>query len=82
MLKLMLYTILNIHGRAASYKIFYNLEEDKYLFKPADSLSFELPAFITWRHKGHWLFEGLNDPTIQKQALEDIINTVEMKSSY
>ena len=76
MMKLMLYTTLEVQGRAIAYKIFYNLDENKYFIKP-DGLSFNLPRFQIWRNKRRWYFEGLEDKAVQEQAIEVMENFVE-----
>ena len=75
-MKLMLHVTLEIHGRAIRYKVFYNLDENKYFIKP-DGLSFNLPRFQIWRSKGRWHFEGLDDKAVQVQAINIIETLVE-----
>ena len=77
MMKLMLYTTLKVDGNSLPYKVYYNLNYNKYLFKP-DSKNYDLPVFHTWKRSSQWHFVGCEDTIIQKQAIDDITNRVEM----
>lgn len=76
-MKLMLYTTLHVKNQPVAYKIYFHPGEKKYYFK-TDRPHLEHPSFYVWHFRRQWLFEGINNPYLQEQAIEDMQNVLEM----
>jgi hypothetical protein len=73
MMKLLLYTTLFVDSRLVAYKIYFNPENERYLFKPTLAGQGS-PTICIGRSGEGWQFEGCHDNHTRSQVMEDIKN--------